>query len=163
MKAVILDRDGVVNDNSEDYYIFNRDRFRYTPDLADSLKMLQDAGFELFILSNQGGVSKSLYSREDITDLHRWLKDDLALKGIRIRDILVCPHHDSLENCLCRKPKSLLLERLIARYNIEVSDSLLIGDSDRDVEAAHSVGLKALKSISNQSILALCKKILQGD
>lgn len=163
MKAVILDRDGVVNDNSLDYYIFNRDRFRYTPDLSDSLRMLQDAGFELFIVSNQGGISKSLYTREDIVDLHQWMKDDLALKGIRIRDILVCPHHDSLENCLCRKPKSLLLERLIARYGIEVADSLLIGDSNRDVEAARSVGLKALKSISNQSILALCKKILQSD
>jgi D-glycero-D-manno-heptose 1,7-bisphosphate phosphatase len=162
MKAVILDRDGVINDNSEDYYIYNNERWKYVPDLIESLSILQVAGFELFVISNQGGISKGEYSRGAVEELNAWFVNDLQKKGVHIKEVLVCPHHNSIENCFCRKPKVLLYERLVARYGIEVTASLAIGDSDRDIEAARAIGLRGLKCNSNQSILALCKQIVEG-
>ncbi len=156
-KAVFLDRDGVINNNSIHYYIFRPEHWEFNSDIISALQILQNKGFDLFIFTNQGGISKGIYGLDEVNKLHRFVQSTLASHGIRIVDIAICPHHDEVENCLCRKPKSLLLERLIARYKIDPKRSFVLGDSERDILAANNLGIKSYRIMSNSSTLAICR------
>jgi len=161
-KAVFLDRDGVINDNSKDYYIYLPDAFIINPDVIESILLLKNKGYKLFIVSNQGGISKGLYSKRDVEIVHEKMLGIFDSYGIVINEIYFCPHHDSVENCICRKPDSGLIEKLIARYDIDKDKSYFIGDSDRDSLAANKAGLHAIKIESNTSILEVCKAIVKN-
>lgn len=84
--------------------------------------------------------------------LHSKIFEILGSKGIKIRDIAICPHHNLLENCLCRKPKSLMLEKLIAKHNIDIEKSWFVGDSKTDFEAANAINLKSIIVPANTNI-----------
>jgi len=72
--------------------------------------------------------------------------------GVKIDDIYFCPHHDKVENCLCRKPKSIMLEKAIAKYNIDVTKSLMVGDSITDIQAAKNVGIEGVLINENEPL-----------
>lgn len=158
-RLAILDRDGIINDNSRHYYTYLREHWTWNEEVIEAMLVLQQAGYQLAVFTNQGGVSKALYSMEDVSRLHRQISLELKPLGIEIRDWLVCPHHPSLESCLCRKPQSLLLERLLDKYQASPNLSLLIGDSIHDVEAAVALGIPSYLVAANQSILPLCRKL----
>ncbi|PLX15062.1 MAG: HAD family hydrolase [Salinivirgaceae bacterium] len=156
-KAVFLDRDGVINDNSKHYYVFKDDQLVYNPDVLDVIKSFYDAGYLVIVISNQGGVSRGLYETKDVDVLHEKIKKDVEAIGGKITDFYFCPHHDKVEKCLCRKPSSLLIERAAAAYDVDLAASYLIGDSERDVEAGNNAGLnKSFKVEANGS----CKDII---
>jgi len=94
-------------------------------------------------------------STSHVYKLNKFLTDWFELHQLTLLSISFCPHHDAIESCICRKPDSLMLEKVIARYNISVNDSFLIGDSLRDIKAAEKVGLKAfqIKPNSNLNLL----------
>ena len=161
-KAVFLDRDGVVNDNSVSYYVFRDSDFVFNQDIISVLRMLKEWGYMIFIISNQGGISKGLYSIEETDRLHKSMREKLENEGVKIDEIYYCPHHDQVENCLCRKPESLMIEKLIARFNISKRDSFMIGDSERDVLAGNKAGVRSFLVKSNKSILDVCKRIYEG-
>lgn len=147
-KALFLDRDGVVNFERGDY-TYRIEDFKINSGLFDLLLHFQSAGFLIIIISNQGGISKGIYTKKDVEILHQeFLKKCFANK-ITITDFFYCPHYPEIENCLCRKPKSLMLEKAIAKYNINVNDSLMLGDSERDIKCAESVGIKGILIKSN--------------
>jgi len=153
-KAVFLDRDGVLVDNSEHYYIWETDQLTLVGGAIENLKLLSQKGFQLFIVSNQGGISRGLYSKDDIQKLHTELVQIFRANLIEIVEIAFCPHHPEVEKCLCRKPDSLMIERLIAKYKIDKSDSYLIGDSQSDMDAAEKAGIQGIQIISNQNMLS---------
>jgi len=153
-KAVFLDRDGVLVDNSEHYYIWETDQLTLVGGVIENLKFLSQKGFQLFIVSNQGGISRGLYSKDDIQKLHTELVQIFRANLIEIVEIAFCPHHPEVEKCLCRKPDSLMIERLIAKYKIDKSDSYLIGDSQSDMDAAEKAGIQGIQIISNQNMLS---------
>ena len=153
-KAVFLDRDGVLVDNSEHYYIWETDQLTLVDGAIENLKLLSQKGFQLFIVSNQGGISRGLYSKDDIQKLHTELVQIFRANLIEIVEIAFCPHHPEVEKCLCRKPDSLMIERLIAKYKIDKSDSYLIGDSQSDMDAAEKAGIQGIQIISNQNMLS---------
>ena len=153
-KAVFLDRDGVLVDNSEHYYIWETDQLTLVGGAIENLKLLSQKGFQLFIVSNQGGISRGLYSKDDIQKLHTELVQIFRANHIEIVEIAFCPHHPEVEKCLCRKPDSLMIERLIAKYKIDKSDSYLIGDSQSDMDAAEKAGIQGIQIISNQNMLS---------
>ncbi len=158
-KAVFLDRDGVINREIGEY-VFSEDKFVLNDDLIPGLKMLQENGFLLIVITNQGGIAKGLYTKNDVEKLHEQLLLRLNNEQITISEIYYCPHHSDIEKCLCRKPNSLMLEKAIARFDIDVNHSYMIGDSERDIEAAEKVNVKGIKIQSNTSILSVCQNIV---
>ena len=139
-KAVFLDRDGVVNMERGEY-TWQKDDFILTSGLIDFIRAVKEMGYLVIIISNQGGVGKGVYSISDVDIVHKYLIDRLASHDLDLTDIYFCPHHPDSGRCLCRKPESILLEKAIARYNIDASCSYFIGDSKRDEEAGKKVNL----------------------
>jgi D,D-heptose 1,7-bisphosphate phosphatase len=161
-KAVFFDRDGVINFERGEYTYLPKD-FVINEGIIPSLKKLQHHGFLLIIVSNQGGISKKVYTKEQVEEVHQYLKDELRKQDIQLTEIYYCPHHEAFENCLCRKPKSLMLEKAIARFDIDIQSSYMIGDSDRDITAAEKVGLKTIKIEPNENIEKYVYKIIYNN
>ena len=158
-KAVFLDRDGVLNRERGGYTYESRD-FEWVPDAIKALKILSDNGFVLIIISNQGGISKKLYEKEDVLIIEKFITSPLEKEGIQLLDSYYCPHHSAIEKCLCRKPKSLLLEKAMAKHNIDPGRSFFIGDSTRDMVAGQRIGIKGVFMRKNDSLLLAVKDIL---
>lgn len=160
-KAIFLDRDGVLIDNQQHYYIWKSDQMKFVDGVFKNLQLLQENGFQLFIVSNQGGISRGLYSKEDILKLHDEMIQTFRNNNITITDILFCPHHIHNEKCLCRKPEPLMIEKLIAKYEINPSESVMIGDGESDVQAAAGAGIRGIKIMPNQNMLPYILELIQ--
>jgi D-glycero-D-manno-heptose 1,7-bisphosphate phosphatase len=155
-KAVFFDRDGVINSDEGFYYVHRIADFTLNPDVAETLKIIADAGYKLILISNQGGVGKGEYSCTDVDELHEHLQSLLRQKGVELDEIYYCPHHPQSSACLCRKPSPLMVEKALARFDIDPSASFLFGDSDRDVEAGKAAGIEASFKISKNGSLKAC-------
>ncbi len=142
-KAIFFDRDGVLNREIGNYVCTISD-FDILPDAVDCIRMVRDKGFLAIVITNQGGIDKKLYSREDLHTFHQKLQQACVEKGTRIDDFYFCPHHPLVGKCLCRKPDSGMLEKALSKYRIDRSKSLMIGDTERDMQAAEKAGIKSL-------------------
>lgn len=143
-KVIFLDRDGVVNRKpAPANYVKKWEEFSFLPHAKNALKKLFDAGFWLFIVTNQPGVARSMMSRQDLEDIHRRMVKELATEGIEIKGIYSCLHGWD-EGCFCRKPKPGLFYRAAAENALELYDSFLIGDDIRDISAGQSVGCRTV-------------------
>lgn len=159
-KAVFVDRDGVINNDEGHYYIFKRKDFKLNNGVIEGLKVLQDKGFKLFVITNQGGVAKGKYSEDDVEIVHGHFLQMMFDNDVRITDIYYCPHHSDVSDCDCRKPKPGLILQAIDEHDIDKDNSYLIGDSQRDIEAGKAAGLKeCFKIESNESIVPVCNQI----
>jgi D-glycero-D-manno-heptose 1,7-bisphosphate phosphatase len=160
-KAVFLDRDGVINSDEGHYYIYKVEDYVINDGIREGLKMLQNAGFLLIVITNQGGVAKGEYSLDDVALVHHHLRSELAKSDIHLTDIYFCPHHESVSQCDCRKPSPKMIVDAMEKYEIDASQSFLIGDSTRDIEAGEKAGLKqCFKIKANSSIILACEQIL---
>ena len=157
-KAIFLDRDGVIN--KEIGYVFQVENFILTDDIIPSLQKLQAAGFIFIVVTNQSGIAKELYTHEDVTRIHAHMLSLLATHNIKIAEIYYCPHHSDVEPCTCRKPDSGMLEKGIARFNVDISRSFLIGDKERDIEAAAKAGVRSFHIESDSPIMGIADKII---
>ena len=143
MKAkpcIFLDRDGVLNKERGDY-TFRIEDFEILDGVAEALQLFKSAGYLLVVITNQAGIAKGLYQVEDVLKCHSYLQE---ATGKLIDDLYFCPHHPVKTESLLRKPDSLMLEKAIAKWNIDVESSYMIGDSDRDLISAAKVGVKGL-------------------
>ena len=141
-KVVFLDRDGVIN-REVGHYIYSLENFSFNDGLEQALTKWRNEGFSFVIITNQGGISKDLYTINDVEQINDLLRNWFNERNFNLLSILYCPHHEILENCICRKPSTLMFEKIIARYQVSVKESFMIGDSNRDIIAAKKVGLKA--------------------
>ena len=153
-KVVFLDRDGVINKEVGDY-VYELDTFVLNEGLETALQFWASKGFSFAIITNQGGISKKRYSKEHVYKLNRFLENWFSERSLNLLCISFCPHHDSLEACICRKPNSLMLEKMIAKYTVSVKDSFLIGDSLRDIQAADKVGMKGIQIVANTNLITI--------
>ncbi len=160
MKAVFLDRDGVITNNSSLYYIFRKEDVTFVDGIFENLHLLCKLGYELFIVTNQGGIAKKQYTMVEVEAVHQYIKDEFSKFGISFRDIQICPHHDETGKCLCRKPSPLMIEKLIARYGIDKAQSFFIGDSETDMQAAQSAGVTGIKIEANKNMRPFILQIL---
>ena len=154
-KAIFFDRDGVLNNEENNYYIFHVEDFFLNNGIGETLKELSNQGFIFIVITNQGGIAKNLYSSHDVKAVHNKLSSLLKFYNVRLEEIYYCPHHSDLENCLCRKPKNLNIEKAIARFNIDREKSWFVGDRDSDIEAGKSSGLKTIKVKANEDMCYL--------
>jgi D-glycero-D-manno-heptose 1,7-bisphosphate phosphatase len=157
-KAIFLDRDGVVNKERGEY-TWRVEDFIINEGLDEFILHFQQKGYLVIIISNQGGIGKGVYTHEDVIKAHTYLEETLKQKGVTLTDIYYCPHHPNAGKCLCRKPEPIMLEKAIARYNVDVNLSVFIGDSKRDVEAGEAVGLHTLLVRPNDNLLQHVKEI----
>jgi D-glycero-D-manno-heptose 1,7-bisphosphate phosphatase len=150
-RVVFLDRDGVINFEPDDY-TYEVSKFRILDGLFEGVHALKERGYEFIVITNQGGISKGIYNHTDVISVHDYMQSKFAEAGIELLDIYYCPHHAVNEKCICRKPDSLMLEKAIARYNVDKSDAYFVGDSRRDVLAAEKAGIKGIKIEKNDSL-----------
>lgn len=141
MKTVFFDRDGVLN-KELGRYVEHADEFEVNPWVIPFMKIMQRNDYQFIIITNQGGIDKGLYTHNDLFDIHNKLNGILVKENLYIKETYYCPHHPTKTQCLCRKPASLMVEKAVAKYGIDVAKSFLIGDKERDIEAAENVGVK---------------------
>jgi D-glycero-D-manno-heptose 1,7-bisphosphate phosphatase len=138
MKLVILDRDGVINQDS-DSFIKTPDEWRPIPGSLEAIARLNHAGYHVILATNQSGVGRGLFEVSTLNAIHDKMHRALAQIGGRIDAIFFCPHAQDA-NCECRKPKSGLLQEIAKRFNVDLRNVPNIGDSLRDLQAAAAVG-----------------------
>jgi len=149
-KAVFLDRDGVLN-RERDAYTWKLEDFEILPDVIPALKILKQKGY---------GIGKGLFNFEDVERVHQYLRDKLSDAGVQLEEIYYCFHHPETGKCICRKPDSLLVEKSIARFDIDVKTSYFIGDKERDILAGQKAGIKGILIEQNTSLLDAIKQII---
>tara|TARA_B110000495_G_scaffold119402_1_gene103572 strand:+ start:289 stop:825 length:537 start_codon:yes stop_codon:yes gene_type:complete len=142
MKLVILDRDGVINQDSADF-IKNPNEWIPIPDSLESIARLNQHGFSIIIATNQSGIGRGLFDIETMNAINKKMLDLLAQVGGHIDAIFYCPHTEDA-NCKCRKPKSGMLEEISTRFGVSLKNIPAVGDAARDLEAYQSVSAQPI-------------------
>ena len=151
--AIFLDRDGTIN---VDYgYVYQIEKLEFLEGAVEGLKLLQDAGYILIIITNQSGVARGMYSIEQMNEFNMFMKETLQKMGVEIKKIYTCPH---LKGCECRKPKLKLFYQAVEEFNIDLKKSFAIGDKMRDLSICEVEPVKGFL-IGNEDV---CKKNVKG-
>jgi len=137
--GIFLDRDGTLNEDNG--YTYKTEDLRILPKVIEGLKKLK--GLNLFIITNQSGINRGYYNEEDMNKFHERMLAEFEPEGIIIKKIYFCPHRPE-ENCGCRKPKTLLLKKAEEEFNLDLSDSYVIGDAECDILLAKNAGCKSV-------------------
>lgn len=138
MKLVILDRDGVINEDSASF-IKTPEEWQPIPGSLEAIAKLHQSGYQVVLATNQSGVGRGLFEVSTLNAIHDRMHRALAQIGGRIDAIFFCPHAQEA-NCDCRKPRAGLLEEIARRFNVDLKGTPSIGDALRDLEAAAAVG-----------------------
>jgi len=138
-KAIFLDRDGVINIEKD--YLYKIEDFEFIPGVIESLNFLQNKGYLLFIITNQSGIGRNYYSDKDFNILTKWMIEEFSKNGIKISQVEHCPHTPT-DNCLCRKPNTLMIDNILKNHNIDLDNSWLIGDKNSDIQCAKNAKIK---------------------
>ncbi|MFA5363267.1 MAG: HAD family hydrolase [Candidatus Omnitrophota bacterium] len=147
-KAVFLDRDGVINKYpGHGKYVTGWKGFRFLPRAKEAIAQLTRAGFRIFVVSNQAGVNKGLFSKKALGRLTGNMLGEIEKAGGRIDEVYYCVHR-SEENCPCRKPKHGSLEAARRKYRVRLKGSFFIGDTMTDMLTAHNAGCASILVLS---------------
>ena len=158
-RLVILDRDGVINEDS-DAFIKSVDEWRPIPGSLEAIGRLTRAGYKVAVATNQSGVARGLLTEQDLSAIHRKLEQEARRFGGAVDAIEYCPHGPD-DGCDCRKPLPGLLVRLLERYGVEPGEVPAIGDSMRDLEAAMAVGARPMLVLTGKGTKTE-RQLLQG-
>ncbi|MCK9388994.1 MAG: D-glycero-beta-D-manno-heptose 1,7-bisphosphate 7-phosphatase [Sulfuritalea sp.] len=142
MKLIILDRDGVINHDS-DQYIKSPEEWKPIPGSLAAIARLNQAGYRVVVATNQSGIGRGLFETDTLVAIHDKMLKALAQVGGRIDAVFFCPHTNA-DHCDCRKPKSGMLRDIAARFNADLAGVPAIGDSLRDLQAAVTVGAQPI-------------------
>jgi len=144
-KAVFLDRDGVINHDPGDYTT-SLNEFEILPGTIEILKKWFDEGYGLIVITPQGGIDRDLYTEDTVIAMHQYLQGMCNLQGFAIDAFYYCVHHPlKTGNCLCRKPGSLMVEKALHKFNLMPQNCVMIGDRERDVQAAEGAGVRGIQ------------------
>ena len=138
MKAIFLDRDGVINIEKD--YLYKIEDFEFINGVFDSLKYLQSLDYKLFIITNQSGIGRGYYTTDDFNTLTSWMIKQFELQNIKISQVEFCPHTPE-DNCTCRKPNTKMIQNILQNYDIDMEQSWLIGDKNSDILCAKNANI----------------------
>ena len=159
--ALFLDRDGVVN--IEKNYLHKVEDFEFIDGIFALCKKYQELGYLIVVVTNQSGIARGYYSEEDFTVLTRWMVDVFNREGISISEVYYCPHHPDISGvCSCRKPEAGMLLDAAKTHKIDLKRSLLVGDSERDITAAHRAGVEETYLFSPDANISAATKIIRS-
>jgi D-glycero-D-manno-heptose 1,7-bisphosphate phosphatase len=160
MKAVFLDRDGVICHNRDDY-VKSWQEFQFIHRAQESIARLTDAGLPVIVITNQSAINRGIVSASTVEDIHHRMVAAVEACGGRIARIYYCPHHPD-EHCDCRKPQPGMLLRAARELGIDLEDSYLIGDALADIQAAQTVGTKAYMVLTGRGKRQYLESLRQG-
>jgi D-glycero-D-manno-heptose 1,7-bisphosphate phosphatase len=146
-KCIFLDRDGVLNVERGDYTYLPED-FILVDGVPEAIRKIKAAGYLAIVITNQAGISKGLYTREQMAVCHEIL---MKHTDQLIDKIYYCPYHPAITASLSRKPDTLMMEKAIARYDIDPAQSWFIGDRPGDIECGRKMGLKTILISNSQN------------
>lgn len=146
-RAVFLDRDGTINIEKE--YIYLAHDFEFIPGVQEAVRLINQAGIMVIVVTNQSGVARGYYTEDDVENLHRHIALELENSGAHVDAWLYCPHHPSGRGsyalpCDCRKPLPGMLKEAARRYDIDLENSTMIGDKLADIEAGLAAGCRTI-------------------
>ena len=147
-RAVFLDRDGTIIEDTG--YPHERHQVRFLPGAAEAIRILNERGFAVVIVTNQAGVARGYFTEETLKDINGYISDCLARDGAHVDRVYYCPHHlDGIVPqykvaCDCRKPEPGLILRAAAECGIDLAKSVVIGDMPHDVEAGRRAGCRTV-------------------
>lgn len=153
-KAIFLDRDGTIN--VEKHYLHKIEDFEFLPGVMEGLKILQDAGFLLVVVTNQSGIGRGYYTEEDFAQLNEWMINELKDNGIHISRVYYCPHLPDAaiekyrRDCECRKPKQGMFIQAMRDLDIDLGSSFAVGDKIRDCAISESSNCKGFLIANNE-------------
>ena len=137
-KVVFLDRDGTINHDSPNY-IKNRTEFKIIPGSIEAIRLLTSNGFASIVITNQSAIARKFISPVELDHIHALMKEDVISGGGKITDIFFCPHLPT-DGCECRKPSPGLIFQAQQKYKIDLSKTIMVGDSAKDIECARNAG-----------------------
>ncbi len=142
-KAIFLDRDGVIN--KEVSYLSNPDDFEFIDGSVDALRILKQKHFLLIVITNQAGIARGFFTEETLKLIHNKMISILKQNMIELNDIYYCPHHPEFTGpCDCRKPNSGMILKAKLKYNIDLSNSYMVGDTLNDIETGKAAKCKTV-------------------
>ena len=162
MKVIILDRDGVINHDS-DAYIKSTEEWIPIEGSLEAIARLNHSGYTVVVASNQSGIARGYFNIETLSAIHKKMDDMLSMLGGRVDAVFYCPHGPN-DGCVCRKPKPGMLLDIGQRFNVPLTDVVFIGDSISDIKAAsdaHALPMlvRTGKGVKAEKIVqAECKK-----
>lgn len=154
MKAVFIDRDGVINKDpggwTEHSYVTKWEQFKFLPGALDALKSLNKNGIKVILISNQAGVGKGHFSRNELDAVTGKMIKEVRRAGGEIEAVYYCTHKKE-DNCDCRKPNPGLIEKAVEKFDIDPAATYFIGDSEVDVIAGRRAGCKTIFVLSGKT------------
>jgi D-glycero-D-manno-heptose 1,7-bisphosphate phosphatase len=153
MKVIVLDRDGVINEDS-DAFVKSEGEWIPIAGSLEAIARLNQAGYRLVVATNQSGLGRGLLTLDDLNAMHQRLHDRLAELGGQVDAIFFCPHSPE-DQCACRKPRPGLLVSIRERFGLAPCDLLVIGDSLRDLESAWAAGVEGALVLSGKGARTL--------
>jgi histidinol-phosphate phosphatase family protein len=159
-KVIFLDRDGVINKKMPmGDYVRNWDEFEFLPGAIEAMRVLTENGYEIYVISNQAGIGRGLMTEGDLFEIHKSMEAELAKRGAKIAAIYYCPHGWN-DGCLCRKPKPGMLFRAAIDHQIDLPNTIFVGDDERDGEAGRAAGCRTILLKENDSLLSAVRSII---
>lgn len=159
-KVIFLDRDGVINKDpggwTEYNYVTNWEEFIFLPGAIEALKKLNDAGYEIIVISNQAGINKGYYKKAQLDDITNKMLKEIEKNGARLKKVYYCVHQDS-DNCDCRKPKAGLFRQAEKELGVKSAGNYFIGDAKMDIETGQKMDLKTVLLLSGKTSLEMMK------
>ena len=159
--ALFLDRDGVIN--VEKNYLHKIEEFEFIEGIFELCKKYEALGYAIVIVTNQSGIAREYYSEEDFETLSSWMIERFKSEGITITALYHCPHHPDISGaCSCRKPEPGMILDAAQKYDLDLKHSLLVGDSERDITAAHRAGIPETYLFSEEATESEATKIIRS-
>lgn len=152
-KVIFLDRDGVINRERGNGYVDHWNQFRFLPGSLKALRLLNENGYKVIVVSNQAGVAKGFYSLKELTAMTKRMKQAIVMHGGRLDAVYYCPHKVE-DRCSCRKPKTGLFRKAQRRFGIRFKETFVVGDSLRDIAAGKSLRCKTILVLSGREELS---------
>lgn len=160
-KALFLDRDGVVN--VEKNYLYKIDDFELMEGILDVCRFYENQGYIIIIVTNQSGISRGYYTENDFKHLSEWMIDYFKSLGVTITHIYHCPHHENIDGiCACRKPEPGMFLEAQKDFDIDMKNSVMIGDNERDIQAAVRAGITTNILLSAEAVESNANKIVRS-
>ncbi len=160
MRTIVLDRDGVINENRSDH-VKKWSEFRFLPGVPEAIARLNQVGIPVFVITNQAIINRRMVPKATVQAINARMVQELRRLGARIEAVACCPHRPD-ERCGCRKPRPGLLYDLAEQFGLDLSDAVVIGDALSDVEAGKAAGCETILVLTGRGREQLAEAMLSG-